>query len=432
MINLKGKYFLVAAVVVLVLPSLTHAAGFALFEHGNKGMSMGGAFTAVANDPSAIYWNPAGLAFQQDKGVQVMNGVTFITASQDFTGESPYPGAGYPATKKAQIFFPPHLYLVYPINDRLTFGFGVFTPFGLGTWWESDFAGRFISKRADLKLFDITPTLAIKVSDRVAVGIGVDYTIGQIDLTKGIGVINPFTQQLADVGQVHMYTDGMDNTEWGWNASIFADLGSGFTGGITYRSSIQMDYEGVGSFTQTPTGYPEFDLAVGTLVPFGQKTPLKTNIEFPDFLSVGLAWHNEQWTVSAQYNAMGWSSFDSLPITFTEHPELSTVVEEGYEDTNTYRLGVEYRPNPTWSLRGGLLYDETPQPKESMSPLLGDGDRTGISLGVGWTHGNMWVDFGYMYLMFDERFTEGGSFDGYDGGYDTTANLLGASVGVRF
>ena len=432
MSGMNRKQLVAAAAVLLLVPTLSWGAGFALFEHGNKAMAMGGAFTAVANDPSAVYWNAAGLAFQNDKGVQFMAGATFINASQDFTGESPYPGAGYTASQKSQIFFPPHAYLVYPINDTMTLGVGVLTPFGLGTWWKENFAGRFISKRVDLKLYDFTPTLAIKVSDDVAVAVGIDYTIGQIDLTKGIGVINPYTQRLADVGQVHMYTDGASNTAFGWNASIFAKLGSGFTAGVMYRSQIDMDLDGYGSFTQYPTGYADFDAALGAMVPFGQKTPLKTKIKFPDYLSVGLAWQNAKWTVSGQVGFMGWSSFQNLPINFTEHPELSTTVEEGYKDTTQYRLGVEYRVNPTWSLRAGALHDETPQPPASMSPLLGDGTRKGYSAGVGWTNGKVSVDVGDLYLVFDKRSTGGMSFDGYEGSYDTSANLFGVTFGVRF
>ena len=60
-----------AACVVLVIscvPVPARAAGFALFEHGGKGMGFGGAFTAQASDPSAIFHNPAGIAFLRGYG----------------------------------------------------------------------------------------------------------------------------------------------------------------------------------------------------------------------------------------------------------------------------------------------------------------------------------------------------------------------------
>lgn len=426
------KPLLLAAAVVALAPALTWGAGFALFEHGNRAMGMGGAFTAVADDPSALYWNPAGAAFQLERGVQVMAGTTFITAAQDFYGESPYPGDGYQASQKTQYFYPPHFYIIYPMSDRLSVNFSLNTPFGLGTWWEEDFAGRFISKRVDLKLFDFSPSVSFKLTDNVAVSLGADYAIGQIDLTRNIGFINPYTQQLADVGQVHLYTDGMSNDGWGWNASVYAELGSGFSVGALYRSGIDVDYEGYGSFTQYATGYPDFDAVLASVIPFGDDVPLTTAIDFPDYYAIGLAWAHEQWTISASYGAQGWSSFQELPINFPENPQLSDTVEELYEDTSQYRFGVEYRASGTWAFQGGLLFDETPQPPESMSPLLGDGDRTGLSIGISWTHGSMRADAGYMYLMFDERSTGGASLDGYEGSYETLAHLLGASLTLTF
>jgi len=431
---MNRKQLLTAAAVLLLVPSLTWGAGFAIFEHGNRAMAMGGAFTAVADDPSAIYWNPAGLAFQDNHGkkFELMAGATFITASQDFYGQDPFPGKGYTSTQKDQIFYPPHVHFVWHINDRFTLGVGTFTPFGLGTWWPANFAGRFISKRVDLRTFDVTPNLAIKLSDWLAVSVGVDYFVGQIDLTTGIGAINPFTQQLADIGQVHMYTDGMSNDAWGYNASIFAKLSDHWTAGVLYRSTVDLDYDGYGSFSQFATGFPEYDAAVAGLLPFGQKIPLKTKIKYPDFWSIGFAWTGEKWTFSMQYNRQGWSTFDSLPITFPTHPELSEVVKEGYEDSNQYRIGFEYRASKTWAFQGGVLYDETPQPPASMSPLLGDGNRNGISFGVSWIHDTWRLDIGDLYLFVQDRSTNGRSFDGYDGRYQTSANLIGASVTVSF
>ena len=54
------RQILMTAAVLTLLPSLSWGAGFALFEAGNKALGMGGAFTAVADDPSAFFWNPAG------------------------------------------------------------------------------------------------------------------------------------------------------------------------------------------------------------------------------------------------------------------------------------------------------------------------------------------------------------------------------------
>ncbi|MFV2072618.1 MAG: OmpP1/FadL family transporter [Thermoanaerobaculales bacterium] len=429
---MKCKQVLLLAAVLAVAPSLSWGSGFALFEHGNRAMAMGGAFTAVADDPSALFWNPAGMAFQVDEGIQLMTGVTFIMTSQDFVGEAPYPGEGYSAAQKSQVFFPPHFYFAYPVNERLVLSAVAMTPFGLGTWWEDDFAGRFISKRADIKLIDLGVSMAYKLSDAVAVSIGVDYMIGTIDLTRNIGLVNPFNQRLSDVAQAHLYTDGLGNSDFAWNASLLWKLGGGFSVGGLYRSGFSINYEGFGSFTQFGTGYPEFDAVVGSLIPFDHNVPITTAIDFPDFWSLGLAWSNEKWTFSGQIGSMGWSSFDELPLIFPENPEFSTTVREDYTDADQYRLGLEYRATERWAFQLGYLFDETGQPVESMSPLLGDGDRDGYSAGISWISDWLRIDLGYMYLSLETRSTSGNSFDGYNGTYSGDAHLAGATFTFNF
>jgi long-chain fatty acid transport protein len=77
----KMKKLLTIALLVFT-HTLLNAGGFQVNEHGSRAMGMGGAFIAVASDPSAIYFNPAGLS--QLKGLKVMMGATFIAPRTTF------------------------------------------------------------------------------------------------------------------------------------------------------------------------------------------------------------------------------------------------------------------------------------------------------------------------------------------------------------
>ena len=44
----------------------TSAANFLKIGVGSRGMALGGAFTANVQDPSALHWNPAGIAHAKD------------------------------------------------------------------------------------------------------------------------------------------------------------------------------------------------------------------------------------------------------------------------------------------------------------------------------------------------------------------------------
>lgn len=75
----------VVVLLVLLLPGLVFGAGFHIREQGAKAMGMANAFVAQADDPSAIFYNPAGIAFQS--GTQVSLGVTVVKVPETkFTG----------------------------------------------------------------------------------------------------------------------------------------------------------------------------------------------------------------------------------------------------------------------------------------------------------------------------------------------------------
>jgi hypothetical protein len=60
----------------------TTAAPFLSVPQGARALAMGGAFVAVANDPSAMYWNPAGLS--DLPGVQFMFDHTYWIADLQY------------------------------------------------------------------------------------------------------------------------------------------------------------------------------------------------------------------------------------------------------------------------------------------------------------------------------------------------------------
>jgi len=432
MIAKNHRHTLLVAVALLIMPSLTWGSGFALFEHGNRAMAMAGAFTAVADDPSALFWNPAGMAFQTDEGVQLMFGVIFIAPEQTFYGESPYPGEGYTTDQVEQTFYPAHFYLGIPINDRLEVSFSLTNPWGLGTEWDEDFLGRYIAQKTDIMNFNLGVSMAYQLSEKFAFGIGIDYEMGTIELHNRAGLINPFNQQLTDVADATLETTGI-NSGFAWNVGLLWKIGGGFTLGGVYRSGFTIDFEGDGAFEQVLTGYPEFDAVIASFLPFDEEVPIRTSIEYPDFWTIGLSWQNEKWTLSGQYGVMGWTSFDELAIIFPENPELSSVVPENFEDAAQYRIGGEYRASQHVALQLGYLFDETGQPIESMSPLLADGDRTGYSAGFSYYTDRFRLDLGYLYITNDGRSTEGGSHDGYNGRYDDSkAHLAGATFTIKF
>ena len=112
--------------------------------------------TAVADDPSAIFFNPAGLGWQKHFEAEI--GSSFLTKVKgDFEGQNPFPGVGVSEDQHKTTFVLPTLYMVAPLTNELNFGLGIYSPYGLGYRWDNPdtFTGRFISQNAVIQSVDL-------------------------------------------------------------------------------------------------------------------------------------------------------------------------------------------------------------------------------------------------------------------------------------
>lgn len=111
---MKVKTIFWVLVICLALPLSSMGAGFHIREQGAKAMGMANAFVAQADDPSAVFYNPAGIAFSE--GAAMSLGVTVVNVPEtEFSGTTKLgdraPGLGVEQnvdTKaRDDIFFPP-------------------------------------------------------------------------------------------------------------------------------------------------------------------------------------------------------------------------------------------------------------------------------------------------------------------------------------
>ena len=72
--------------LVFLVPAIVSAGAFRIFDHSASATGQGGAFTAQADDPSAVYFNPAGMT--QLSGIQTSAGTLLLGGSTRFTSPS--------------------------------------------------------------------------------------------------------------------------------------------------------------------------------------------------------------------------------------------------------------------------------------------------------------------------------------------------------
>ena len=90
-------------------------SGFSIFEQGAKATAMGGAFCATADDPSAIFYNVAGIA--QQRHTAFYAGGTAINFANEFAGDpNDAFTSGQKGFYKRHTFVPPNAYAIVPIG----------------------------------------------------------------------------------------------------------------------------------------------------------------------------------------------------------------------------------------------------------------------------------------------------------------------------
>lgn len=412
-----------------LLATSAFGSGFLIPEQGAKASAMAGAFAATADDPSAIFYNPAGLAQQREMAAYA--GTTLINFTNEFTGDINSPvTSGVEAKYNRHTFNIPNMYAVVPFGNNITFGVGVFAAFGLRTDWADPFPGRYISKDADLKTTSVNPVIAWQTDDgRFAIGGGVEYRRARVILNANRMALNPFIGRVVDVANTRLVSDY--GSDIGFNAGILFKPSPRWRIGASYRSAMDIDLEGDAEITQISSGNAQLDAVIASQLPPDQ--PISTTLPFPELATIAVAFSpNDNWDVEVDIIRTGWDRFKALDVAFETTPAFSFSREQNWEDSNSYRLGVNHNATENWDVRFGFVYDENPQPIEAVSPLLPDSDRLGGSFGAGFHAGPFTVDGSLLVLHFKDRDTELQNPEDFDGLYETDALLWSVNLGYRF
>jgi long-chain fatty acid transport protein len=371
------------------------ASGFSINEQGAKALGMGGAFAAQANDPSAVYYNPAGIT--QLEGTQIQVGVSAISPSVGYTsgGTSYFGGEGDSNETEDKTFYIPTFYITHKINDMVSVGFGSFTNFGLGTDWKNDWEGAYLigGTNAQIETYNFNPVVAVQASDKFSFAFGLVYQELKVTLESKLPpVVHPELGPLFDESDLKFETD---NGAWSWNVGALYKFNDNWSLGFSYRPSVHHATSGDAS---TNSAYDAFAAAFNAGV--------TADITLPAVTYIGTAWTNGRLTIELDGQFTEWSSYNEL------EPEGVPVEakDKDWNDVWAVRLGGEYKLNKFLDLRAGIIRDYSPVPDETVDPMLPSGDRWLYSIGAGFHFGKFDLDLSYIYLQVETR-----TFDNHAG-----------------
>jgi long-chain fatty acid transport protein len=423
-----SRFTKACALAVLLAPVVAHASGYAIYEQGAAALGMAGAYVASAHDATAQFYNPAALT--RLKGKELSLGTTWLSTHTSFAGEPEYPGFGVTEEMKTGTFFPTNAYWTSRFKEKFAYGLGVNTPFGLGVEWQDPqhFTGRERVTKATLTTINTTANLAWAPNDQWSFSGGLNALFASVELNN-IQTIASGGGQPVNVSSAKLKSDY--KPDYGWNLAALVTPSPEWRVGVTYRSEVKVKIDDAdATFTQIPTGDPSLDGVVAANLPPSQK--VTTDLKFPAMLSGGVAWDPRQdWTVEVDALWTQWSAFDKLALRFPSDPALNQDIVENYDDQFQIRVGAEHRM-AMWKGRFGYYYDKAAAPTESVTPLLPDANRHGVTLGFGMDRGKWTFDAYNLFLFVQNRSTEGRERDGFDGTYKTYVNALGGSVAYHW
>jgi len=364
---------------ILTAPIQAFANGYQLQDQSVRAMGMADAVTAIADDASAIWYNPAGLAFQ--KSPQISLGVIDIyIPSVDFTSNTsnPFLPLSTQASSKRKNAVAPHVYMSYahPIL-KLAFGLGINTPFGLETDWTGTALAN-ATTFSRIQMVNVNPVLAYRITNHLAIAIGLDYAyVKNIDLNNSI---------LTQNG----HGDG-----WGGNIGILYRQES-FSLAATYRTQIAVRINGTASSK------------------LGGAASATTSFKLPDMVNIGIAFHpTASLTISMDADWTNWGKYDQIVLNYSSPITIPTglpvppvigvrsiVLQKQWHATISPKIGLSWRMNKAIAFRLGYSFDPSPVNDTYASPDLPINDQHNFTVGFSMQLTPQFAyDLAYLYAM---------------------------------
>ncbi|MFI2741110.1 OmpP1/FadL family transporter [Zhouia sp. PK063] len=418
------KNFFYAAVVMLLTTAYSYAGGYRVALQGNKQLAMGHTGVAIVNSAESVFFNPGALAFLEKK-LNVSVGVSAVIANISFQNQQ----YGWYTETNHQTGTPFYAYGAFKINDWLTFGAGVYTPYGSSVEYPTNWEGSHLINNIELAAIFIQPTLSAKVTDFLSIGAGPIYVTGNVNFNRNI---NRYLTNTAGE-RSNVTIDGTGITAWGYNVGAFLKVTDQINLGVNYRSKIEMKAENKEAKFQN---MPE-SIAAGY-----QNTTFDATLPLPAELTIGASYKiNEKWLVAFDYNQAYWDAYKSLDVYFSNGS--SSINPRNYKNSSTYRLGAQYIVSPTVTLRGGYYFDESPVQEGYFAPETPRNDSNNFTCGLTVNVTNsLAVDASFLYVHFKEvdasydYFTDpinpAAGYQSFGGTYKNNAFVPGIGVSYSF
>lgn len=357
----------------------------------------GNAFTATADNASALFYNAAGLTQLEGTSVQANLFAISLAYEYDSAFGSDSMDDDFQAVPS---FFAAHSFDDLPI----AVGFGAYAPFALGSDWGSGasftnplFGGLSVPYKADLTYIKYHTAIAWQVTDTFSVSVGISYDNSEVNLKANA-----------------LEFDGDDSTA-GYSFSVLWKPSELHSFGLNYQAKTEMTYEGTADVLVAPN----------TFVPL----PATADLIFPESIVFGYAYTpNEDWNFEFNLDWTNWDRVNSLTLQGVP----GATYQLNWESAFIWEAGVTRYFDDGWYVSGGYTFVENAVPDQDFLPIVPDSNRHFFAIGVGRSYETISWQFTYQQAFAEAREVNGATFPTVNGAWDLDSIALAFSIGYKF
>ncbi len=405
-------------VLFILVGSTLYAGGYRVSIQGQRQLAMGHTGVAVISSAESVFFNPASMSFLDGK-------MNFSLGVSGIIADTAYENTQYGISENTNnpLGTPFSAYAAYKLNEHISFGLAIYTPYGSSVEWEDDWAGSHLVNNIALKAIFFQPTIALKISDKLSIGAGFIYANGSVLFNRNRD------RTLANINgeraNITIEESGIVGT--GYTIGLTLKPIEKLTVGFNYRSKVDMKVEG---------GDVTFENFPTSIAP--QNTTFNSLLPMPAEVTIGLAYicKDDKLTFAVDFNLTQWSDYEALTL---DLKGVGTSVNlRNYKDSNTYRFGTEYKASKKITARAGVYFDESPVQDGYFAPETPRNDSVGYTAGLSYqVNDKLSIDASFLYLQFDEidnsydHYFENGVAVPFSGTYKSTVFAPGIGVSYK-
>jgi len=404
----RTRRWMVALAVALLGYANCFGLGFRIPNLDAEATARGNAFVATADNPAAIGYNPAGIS--QLDGFYLQYGLHVISVNSEFRSPT-----GEESETDFEVQPVPALYGTYRSGDGpLTYGMGVYAPFGLGLEWPEENPFNTIAHEGRLVYITLNPVVSYQVLPSLSIGVGPTINYSRVKIRQALG-LTPNDE----------FKFGGEDVDFGFTAGIRWQPHEKWALGVSYRSQTSMDYRGT--------------TWVDSIAPISGNAETKATVDYPQIIIGGISFRpTPKWNIEANVDWTDWNRLNTVAFEGTGRLFGSdAVLPLHWHSSFLYEFGVTRYFDNGYFVSLGYFFSENSTSDTYFTPIVPDTDLHVGSIGFGYRGEHWRWAFSAQLITGPARTVENsvsGSLVGQssDGDYQWFNQAINVSIGYHF